>query len=259
MKGVISADDGKRYSFVASDITNLNGRNEDWLRGYEVDFEIEGKNAKDIYITKAVVQSELIPIKILACIYAASLAFVSIPHIRWSLSVVGFVTMLMALYRIEGMSKVSMMKYFVIFYILHLINEILVRIVPLSMAASSARDNAIFAVIGITIGVIVVAVYIFAIMYMWKLYSRLSQVLNDKFFLYAFYCRIVAFVSFIPFVPEKISLIFGAAVAVFEIMAWLRFREIKQTPQDLGKLSFRGELREIFTQIKQIVLGWVKS
>ena len=49
--GMISGDDGNRYNFEISDIANLNNRNPDSLAGCEVDFEINEKAAKNIFIT----------------------------------------------------------------------------------------------------------------------------------------------------------------------------------------------------------------
>ena len=51
--GVISGQDGNRYTFDALDIKNLGNKNPMKLDGSEVDFEIEDKKAINIYITKS--------------------------------------------------------------------------------------------------------------------------------------------------------------------------------------------------------------
>lgn len=48
--GVISGDDGNRYSFELSDIANLKKRSLDSLSGCEVDFQIQDDKAKNIFI-----------------------------------------------------------------------------------------------------------------------------------------------------------------------------------------------------------------
>lgn len=50
--GVISADDGNRYDFEPSDISNLGKRSAKSLIGCEVDFQIQENKASSIFIIK---------------------------------------------------------------------------------------------------------------------------------------------------------------------------------------------------------------
>lgn len=49
--GLISGEDGNRYTFEASDVSNLEGRSMEHLTGCEVDFEVSENMAKNIFIT----------------------------------------------------------------------------------------------------------------------------------------------------------------------------------------------------------------
>ena len=49
--GLISGEDGNRYTFEASDVSNLEGRSMENLTGCEVDFEVSENMAKNIFIT----------------------------------------------------------------------------------------------------------------------------------------------------------------------------------------------------------------
>ena len=48
---LISGEDGNRYTFEISDVSNLEGRSMESLTGCEVDFEVSEKVAKNIFIT----------------------------------------------------------------------------------------------------------------------------------------------------------------------------------------------------------------
>ncbi len=246
--GIISGDDGKRYSFGLDEIKNLNGKSENSLANAEVDFEIEGESAKSIFITNTKFSlnsfndGSLNSIKLkvyiyLGCTlggYLVELIPVVGPFLGAIFVITGFVFLILALLAMSQMAQVSILPKIIKAWLLTFIGS---SAVTISIAAAAASlvfgGNNLSALGAVSIMFIVIGFgMMFSSLYFYHQYFKtLSLITNEKFFIYAFYAKIAGLISmlfiFIPVFGLVIVAIFGIAATVIEVIAWVRFKEVK--------------------------------
>ena len=242
--GVISGEDGKRYSYKLEDIQNLNGKTEANLEGCEVDFEIDDSkkslSAKAIFITKSasvsvgnIFQDFSIPsIKMKAYIALGCGLFSPIPIVGWVLGIVSIVFLILTILNISKVSgSKELLRNYILYAVIAMIGAVVIGIseggAALSFLAASSSSNPFGALFGgaimfIIIGLLLIA---FALFFAYKYYRELADLTQEEFFFYAFILKAVAAVTIPIF---WVSVIVGIAAAVIEIIAWVRFKDIKK-------------------------------
>ncbi|HEC1563718.1 TPA: hypothetical protein R1X56_001523 [Campylobacter upsaliensis] len=231
--GLIGANDGNRYSFSVQDVRNLGSKTMSDVVNAEVDFEIDGTNAKSIFITKNsisignIVQGgdSISSIKTKAYIYVAGIFLGVIPVVGWIFGIVGSVFMILALLSLGRMSGAPLLRNFWISWGLVLLGGMIVGfsvaggfIMGLDSRSGFSFGMVAFIVLG---ALICLGGLVFSYFY----YRDLAEVTNEKFFLYAFICRAVAiFTLFIPI----LGIIFIIVANIVELIAWIKFKEIKK-------------------------------
>ena len=229
---LIIANDDKRYSFDKTDIVNLSDKSIDMIIGSEVDFEIEGDKAKSIYITKAKFNvdavlkgSDINSIKIKAYTSLICGALGLMPFVGFVFSIISFVAMILAILAINKNSQSkTLLRNYVIYFILIFFGGLIISTfsaVSVGLVALSNDAGFLGLGFGVIFGfIVVVAGLIFGYLY----YKELSSITNEPFFLYAFTLLIIGKLTTLIF----IGFIFVIAAIILEIIAWVRFKEIRQ-------------------------------
>lgn len=240
--GIISGDDGQRYSFEASDIANLDGRNPENLAGAEVEFEIDGNAAKSIYLTTnsmnlGGLQGKLmsndtqgIRFKLLAAavLYVCSGVVSIIPFLGWVLgSICMLVAFVLHILGVIALNRASESKTL-------LRNFILTIVVAIGTVIVMVGGVVIFFDGFINGGTIVIGVLgvigCIAILAFQLLYAReLAYVTGQKFILWSAYLSILAALT----IAIVIGYLFSIAAFVLYIVGLVKFQTItKRTESD---------------------------
>ncbi len=237
--GVISGEDGKRYSYELKDIQNLNGKTEASLERCEVDFEVDDSkkslSAKAIFITKSpssnfgnIFQDSSIPsIKMKAYIALGCGLFSPIPIIGWLFGIVSIVFLILTILNISKISgSKELLKNYILYAVIATIGTVVIAIsagsamILGSMSSSSGMVGG--AIVFMVIGLLVIALGLF---FAYKYYRELADLTQEEFFFYAFIIKVVASIT-IPILV--VSVIVSIAATVVEIIAWVRFKDIKK-------------------------------
>ncbi|TKX29620.1 hypothetical protein CQA38_02265 [Campylobacter sp. MIT 12-5580] len=253
--GAIRGDDGKRYSFKLEEVKNLNGKSEEQLVGAVVDFEIENDEAKAIFITQSALlagvnldfanfdmkaingsfisSDDINAVKFRAILGIVCGIFSVIPFVGWLFSIAGIVFMILA---ILSVCKLTQDKKLLIFYIA---SAVLLFFGALGVAYTYTA--LFFALAFGTIAGGVMFMFILGVLFIiaglvlkFFYYKMLANVTNEPFFIYAFIALVVA--SLLQ-IPQNALFWLGYLVAivavVLEIIAWLKFKEIKAPEKGL--------------------------
>ena len=267
--GLISGNDGKRYTYSAGDLKNAQGKSLNAIIGSEVDFEVaqsdsdkanadSGANgtanangasgkARDIYITKQAfdIQHKLfdgdlqsVKFKVYA---AAGLCVLGlIPIVGWFFLLLAVILLVLVVISVnKGSQSTTLLKNFIMSLIIPFVGGIIIAVVGsislfgnvFSTASSGSIGvaNLIFGGIGI-LGVIVgVIVALICWVFMYRYYKELSYITNDKLFFYAFVCRFIG--CFLSFIPliGVVGKLFFLADLILEAIAWFRVKEIRKS------------------------------
>ena len=267
--GLISGNDGKRYTYSAGDLKNAQGKSLNAIIGSEVDFEVaqsadaqggganadsgasgaDGANgkARDIYITKQAfdIQHKLfdgdlqsVKFKVYA---AAGLCVLGlIPIVGWFFLLLAVILLVLVVISVnKGSQSTTLLKNFILSLIIPFVGGIIIAVVGsislfgnvFSTASSGSIGvaNLIFGGIGI-LGVIVgVVVALSCWVFMYRYYKELSYITNDKLFFYAFVCRFIG--CFLSFIPliGVVGKLFFLADLILEAIAWFRVKEIRKS------------------------------
>ena len=229
---LIGGNDGNRYSFSLENVRNLANKTINDIINAEVDFEVDGTEAKSIFITKNsinignIMQGDSISsIKTKAYVYCAGMILAAIPFVGLLFGIVGFVFMILAILSIGRMSGAPLMKNWLIAAGLVGLGMVIIGLSAAGgfLASFDSRGGfSIVAIVFIALGVLVcIGGFVFSYFY----YRDLAEVTNEKFFLYAFICRVVASLTYIVPVLGAILMI---AAGVVELIAWIRFKEVRK-------------------------------
>lgn len=230
--GIISGEDGNRYSFSLEDIQNLGSKDENALVNCEVDFEVENSNAKAIFITKSsftansvnsVIRNfgkeDISSIKIKTYLYVAGSLLGFIPILGQILFLVGIVCLYWAIISISRISGIPLVKNFILTFVCFLIGGV---IIASSFFISGLIHNGSVGVVILGIGIVICVLgFVFNYLY----YKGLSRATNEKFFFYAFIFRIIGVFTIWTIYVGLILLFIGQ---IFELIAWVKFKEIKK-------------------------------
>lgn len=235
--GIIRGEDGNRYSFSLEDIQNLGSKDENSLINCEVDFEIEDSNAKSIFITKSnfsmnsVIESfgkdDLNSIKIKAYIYVGGTLLSFIPILGEITLLIGFVFLIAAILSISRVSGIALLKNLILTLVFYVIGAITLGTSLFSgIGMGALTDNA---AVGFSIGLSAMFIgFIFLIaglVFNYFYYKGLAQATNEKFFFYVFICRIIGICTLWVI---GLGIIFIFAGQILELVAWVKFKELKK-------------------------------
>ncbi|AQQ60092.1 2-amino-4-hydroxy-6-hydroxymethyldihydropteridine pyrophosphokinase [Helicobacter bilis] len=229
---LISGEDGNRYTFEASDVSNLEGRSVENLTGCEVDFEASEKVAKNIFITggsinMANLQGQLmandtqsIRFKFLLSIglyFGGNFIFL-IPFLGWVLGgvliIAGFVLFVLAVLGTKRTSESpTLFKNFILSIAVVVVALILAMIfggTALLGGMAYSSDGGF----GLVVAVILLIVgSIAALVYNLLFFRELAFVTEQKFLLWAFYANIIGSITAVIFI--------GWLVIVAALILWI--------------------------------------
>ncbi|MCR2066949.1 hypothetical protein [Campylobacter helveticus] len=229
---LIGGNDGNRYSFSLENVRNLNNKTINDIINAEVDFEVDGTEVKSIFITKNsinignIMQGDSInSIKTKAYIYVAGVILGVIPFLGWALSLVGFVFMILAILTIGKISGAPLIRNFLLSWILVFVGGIVMSFSVAGSFIGGLSGSSGFTTGMIALIVVGVLICIGGLVFSYFYYRDLAEVTNEKFFLYAFICRAVAALAIL--VPI-LGIVLMIAAAVIELIAWIRFKEVRK-------------------------------
>lgn len=235
---LIVGSDEKRYSFEASDIANAKEQSVQNLIGSEVDFEAVENTAKAIYITKSssfnvnaiFENNDLNSIKLKAYIAMGCAVLGLLPVVGYVFEIISFVLMILVVIGINKSSgSKTLLRNFIIYALIVFFGGIIIEfstaasfMAGLGLAAFGSAAGA-FGSFGFAV-VVGLIILIAGLVYGYFFYKELSVVTNESFFLYAFIAIAIGEVLIVP--------VLGALIVVvgyvLEIIAWIRFKEIRK-------------------------------
>lgn len=243
--GVISGDDGKRYSFEVSDIKNLKDRNPESLENCEVDFEaIEGM-AKEIFIIQSnnsidigniknkIIAGDVqgIRLKLLVAIGLSVTGAILglIPVVGWFFEflfgVIALTLWIMAVVALKRASNSqTLLRNFLIALFIGIVSFVIAIFSGVAlMAAMLESSGGIVAIIILVAGVIGELVFGFFFI------REFSFIIQQKYILWSFYISIVAtIIAVIPFVGWVIAILMYISALVLAVLAFLHFNAIRK-------------------------------
>lgn len=230
---LISGEDGNRYTFEASDVSNLEGRSMESLTGCEVDFEASENMAKNIFITggsinMANIQGQLmandtqsIRFKFLLSVglYFGGSFISLIPFIGWVLGgvliIAGFVLFVLAVLGTKRTSESpTLFKNFILSIAVAVVALILAMIFGGTALLGGMAGYSSAGGFGLVVAVILLIVgSIAALVYNLLFFRELAFVTEQKFLLWAFYANIIGSITAVIFI--------GWLVIVAAVVLWI--------------------------------------
>lgn len=247
---LISGEDGNRYTFEASDVSNLEGRSMENLTGCEVDFEASEKAAKNIFITggsinMANLQGQLmandtqsIRFKFLLGIglYFGGSFISLIPFLGWVLGgvllIAGFVVFVLAVLGTKRTSESpTLFKNFILSIAIAVVALILAMIFGGTALLGGMAGYSSAGGFGLVVAVILLIVgSIAALVYNLLFFRELAFVTEQKFLLWAFYANIIGSITAVIFIGWLLII----ASVVLWIIGFYQMKEIrKRTEADV--------------------------
>lgn len=248
--GLISGEDGNRYTFEASDVSNLEGRSMESLTGCEVDFEVSENMAKNIFITggsinMANIQGQLmandtqsIRFKFLLGIglYFGGSFISLIPFLGWVLGgvllIAGFVVFVLAVLGTKRTSESpTLFKNFILSIAIAVVALILAMIFGGTALLGGMAGYSSAGGFGLVVAVILLIVgSIAALVYNLLFFRELAFVTEQKFLLWAFYANIIGSITAVIFIGWLLII----AAVVLWIIGYYQMKNIrKRTENDV--------------------------
>lgn len=241
---LISGEDGNRYTFEASDVSNLEGRSMENLTGCEVDFEASENMAKNIFITggsinMANLQGQLmandtqsIRFKFLLSIglYFGGSIISFIPFLGWVLGpilfIAGFVFFVMAVLGTKRTSESpTLFKNFILSIVIFAVASILAAIFGGSALLGALAGYSSAGGFGLVVAVILLIVgSIAALVYNLLFFRELAFVTEQKFLLWAFYANILGSITAVIFIGWLVIV----AALILWILGFYQMKEIRK-------------------------------
>ncbi|WP_104746856.1 2-amino-4-hydroxy-6-hydroxymethyldihydropteridine pyrophosphokinase [Helicobacter bilis] len=241
---LISGEDGNRYTFEASDVSNLEGRSMESLTGCEVDFEVSEKVAKNIFITggsinMANLQGQLmandtqsIRFKFLLAIglYFGGSIISFIPFLGWVLGpilfIAGFVFFVLAVLGAKRASESqTLFKNFILSMVIFAVASILAAIFGGSALLGALAGYGSAGGFGIAASIVILAVGAIAgFVYNLLFFRELAFVTGQKFLLWGLYANIIGGITAVIF----IGWLFVLVALVLWILGFYQMKEIRK-------------------------------
>ena len=223
--GVISAQDGHRYSFTQEDI-----KSQDKIKiGDEVDFVANNLKASEIYVISKILNTEISSIRTLALVGACLSIFGFIGGVLY---IPGFICLLIAILKLANLVNSPTLKRNYIFCVIFgVIGFVLIAVgvafgtIASIVATNGGMANSSFnfspiVIILLALGVII---SIYSLYKMFLTYKEFSQISGDKFFLYYAILSIIGIATMMVLVGYVLLIVAG----ILHIIAWYRFKIAK--------------------------------
>ena len=220
--GVISAQDGHRYSFTQEDV-----KSQDKIKiGNEVDFVANGGKASEIYVISKILNTEISSIRTLALVGACLSIFGFIGGVLY---IPGFICLLIAILKLANLvNSPTLKRNYILSAISSVIGVVLILIgaflgMSSSIGATNSNGGFTFSPIVIILLVLGVIISIYSLYKMFLTYKELSQISGDKFFLY----HAILFIIGIATMMVLVGYILLIVATILHIIAWYRFKIAK--------------------------------
>ena len=220
--GVISAQDGHRYSFTQEDV-----KSQDKIKiGNEVDFVANGGKASEIYVISKILNTEISSIRTLALVGACLSIFGFIGGVLY---IPGFICLLIAILKLANLvNSPTLKRNYILSAICGVIGVVLILIsaflgMSSSIGATNSNGGFTFSPIVIILLVLGVIISIYSLYKMFLTYKELSQISGDKFFLY----HAILFIIGIATMMVLVGYVLLIVATILHIIAWYRFKIAK--------------------------------
>ena len=220
--GVISAQDGHRYSFTQEDV-----KSQDKIKiGNEVDFVANGGKASEIYVISKILNTEISSIRTLALVGACLSIFGFIGGVLY---IPGFICLLIAILKLANLvNSPTLKRNYILSAISSVIGVVLILIgaflgMSSSIGATNSNGGFTFSPIVIILLVLGVIISIYSLYKIFLTYKELSQISGDKFFLY----YAIFFIIGIATMMVLVGYILLIVATILHIIAWYRFKIAK--------------------------------
>ena len=220
--GVISAQDGHRYSFTQEDV-----KSQDKIKiGDEVDFVANNLKANEIYVISKILNTEISSIRTLALVGACLSIFGFIGGVLY---IPGFICLLIAILKLANLvNSHTLKRNYILSAISSVIGVVLILIgaflgISSSIGATNSNGGFTFSPIVIILLVLGVIISIYSLYKIFLTYKELSQISGDKFFLY----YAIFFIIGIATMMVLVGYILLIVATILHIIAWYRFKIAK--------------------------------
>lgn len=238
--GLIGGNDGNRYTYTASDLKNAQGKSINAIIGSEVDFVGKDGKASEIYITKQafdlqhrLFDGDLQSVKFKVYAAAGCYLLFWIPFVNIVAILLAIVLQFLVIMSVnKGSQSTTLLKNYIIALLIPFVGGIIITISLLVIGGgnvyhlylSGGTGNIISGIgaFGIIFGILVALSWWF---FLYRYYKELTHITNDKFFFYAFVCRVVGYLTLLFF----IGYFFLLADVILEVVAWFRVKEIRKS------------------------------
>lgn len=210
--GLISGEDGNRYTFEASDVSNLEGRSMEHLTGCEVDFEVSENMAND---TQSIRFKFLLSFGL--CFGGSFISL--IPFIGWVIGgillIAGLVILVLAVLGTKRTSESpTLFKNFILSIAIVVVALILAMIFGGAALLGGIAGYSSAGGFGLVVAVILLIVgSIAALVYNLLFFRELAFVTEQKFLLWAFYANLLGSLTTLIFI--------GWLVIVAAVVLWI--------------------------------------
>ena len=220
--GVISAQDGHRYSFTQEDIKSQS----EIKIGDEVDFVANNLKANEIYVISKILNTEISSIRTLALVGACLSIFGFIGGVLY---IPGFICLLIAILKLANLvNSHTLKRNYILSAISSVIGVVLILIgaflgMSSSIGATNSNGGFTFSPIVIILLALGVIISIYSLYKIFLTYKELSQISGDKFFLY----YAIFFIIGIATMMVLVGYILLIVATILHIIAWYRFKIAK--------------------------------
>ena len=230
--GVISGDDGNRYTYESNELKNSSNIS----AGSEVDFQIKGGKAVDIYVTKqafsvdkAFLSKDLQGIKFKVFVMFGCFLLTFIPFIGIIFDLAGIVLYVLVVLALkEASQSTSLLKNWILSMVVIFLGGIIITIsgggiiLSFSGGSSSLNGLGIGAIAGLILGFLIVASSFY---YAYLYYKEVAHITNEPFFMYYFWCYSIGVLT--AFIYIGLLLVFAAGI--LWIIAWIKVKELRKS------------------------------
>ena len=219
--GVISAQDGHRYSFTQEDV-----KSQDKIKiGYEVDFVANGGKASEIYVISKILNNKISNIRTLALVGVCLPILSFIPYVGFVFSIAGFICLLIAILKLANLVNSPTLKRNYILCAISSVVGVVLTLVSTFLGISSSiqatnSDGFTFSPTVIILLALGAIIFIYSLYTMFLAYKELSQISGDKFFLYHAILFIIGIATMIVLVNYALLIV----ATILHIIAWYRFK-----------------------------------
>ena len=217
--GVISAQDGHRYSFTQENI-----KSQDKIKiGDEVDFVANNLKASEIYVISKILNTEISSIRTLALVGACLSIFGFIGGVLY---IPGFICLLIAILKLANLvNSHALKRNYILSAISSVIGVVLILIgaflgISSSIGATNSNGGFTFSPIVIILLALGVIISIYSLYKIFLTYKELSQISGDKFFLYYAIFFIIGITTMMVLVGYVLLIV----ATILHIIAWYRFK-----------------------------------